>query len=129
MIIITIARKSKSNNSNRESELVLLCKQKPRLKRGWGLSIKPIPYQDASEKGKATQSSILDWRIAWTEDPGAIVHRIAKSGTRLKRLSTNAPGYLERSQPQAHRWRYRKLCVAEERTGVSSVTLANSQKL
>ena len=44
----------------------------------------------------ATQSSILDWRIAWTEDPGgAIVYRIAKSGTRLKRLSTNATGYLE----------------------------------
>ena len=78
----------------------------------------------------ATQSSILDWRIAWTEDPGgAIVYRIAKSGTRLKRLSTNATGYLERSQPQARRWRYRKLRIAVERTGVSSVTLANLQKL
>ena len=31
-------------------------------------------------KGKATHSSILDWRILWTEEPG-MVHRVAKSQT------------------------------------------------
>ena len=28
--------------------------------------------QDALEKGMATHSSILDWRIPWTEEPGEL---------------------------------------------------------
>ena len=35
-------------------------------------------------------SSILAWRIPWTEKPG--VHSVAMSGTRLKRLRTQAGG-------------------------------------
>ena len=35
----------------------------------------------------ATDSSILAWRIPWTEQPGGL-HRVAKSWTLLKRLST-----------------------------------------
>ena len=32
------------------------------------------------EEGFVTHSSILAWRIPWTEEPGrAIVHRVAKS--------------------------------------------------
>ena len=35
--------------------------------------------EDPLEKGMATYSSILAWRIPWTEEPGqAIVHRVAK---------------------------------------------------
>ena len=34
--------------------------------------------------GMATHSSILAWRIPWTEEPGgATVHGVAKSQTRL----------------------------------------------
>ena len=33
------------------------------------------------EKGKATHSSILAWRIPWTEQPGGTVHGVAKSWT------------------------------------------------
>ena len=37
-----------------------------------------------------THSSILVWRIQWTDEPWwAIVHGVAKSQTRLKRLSTH----------------------------------------
>ena len=37
-----------------------------------------------SEKEIATHSSILAWRIPWTEEPGgATVHRVAKSWTRF----------------------------------------------
>ena len=43
--------------------------------------------EDPLEEGTATHSNILVWRIPWTEEP-ATVHRIAKSWTRLKRLST-----------------------------------------
>ena len=37
----------------------------------------------------ATHSSILAFRIPWTEEPGGLVHRVAKSRTRLKGLSTH----------------------------------------
>ena len=33
--------------------------------------------------GEATHSSILASRIPWTEEPGGLVHRVAKSWTRL----------------------------------------------
>ena len=35
-----------------------------------------------SEKAMATHSSILAWKLPWTEEPGA-VHGVTKSGTRL----------------------------------------------
>ena len=36
----------------------------------------------------ATHSSILVWRIPWTEEPGGLQsHRVAKIRTRLKQLS------------------------------------------
>ena len=40
----------------------------------------------------ATYSSILAWRIPWTEKPGGLltVHRVAKSWTRLKQFSRQA---------------------------------------
>ena len=38
----------------------------------------------------AAHSSILDWRIPWTEEPGGLqVHRVAKSRTQLKQFSTH----------------------------------------
>ena len=40
------------------------------------------------EKGIATYSSILAWRILWTEEPGgATVHVVSKSQTQQKRLT------------------------------------------
>ena len=36
-----------------------------------------LGWEDALEKGKATPSSILAWRIPWTE----IIHGVAKSRT------------------------------------------------
>ena len=45
-------------------------------------------WEDALEKGKATHSSILVWRIPWTEEPGRlyIVHGVAKSQTQLSQF-------------------------------------------
>ena len=31
-----------------------------------------LGQEDPLEKGRATHSSILDWRIPWTEDPGGL---------------------------------------------------------
>ena len=46
--------------------------------------IQPLGQEDPLEKGMATPSSILAWRILWTEDPGDLqVCRITKSQTQL----------------------------------------------
>ena len=35
--------------------------------------------KDPLEKGMATHSNILDWKILWTEEPGTIIYGITKS--------------------------------------------------
>ena len=45
-----------------------------------------LGWQDPLEKGLATYSSILAWRIPWTEQPGGLeVQRVTKSWTWQKR--------------------------------------------
>ena len=41
-----------------------------------------LGQENPLENGIATHSSILAWRIPWTEEPGS-VHSVAKSSTRL----------------------------------------------
>ena len=44
--------------------------------------VRSLGQEDPLEKGMATHSSILAWRIPWTEEPGgATVHGVAKSRT------------------------------------------------
>ena len=45
--------------------------------------VRSLGQEDLLEKGMATHSNILAWRIPWTEEPGGLVHRVAKSQTRL----------------------------------------------
>ena len=47
--------------------------------------VRSLGWEDPLEKGMATHSSILDWRISWTEEPGGlyIVHGVTKSQTQL----------------------------------------------
>ena len=41
-----------------------------------------LGWEDPLEEGMATHSSIIAWKILWTEEPGgATVHRITKSQT------------------------------------------------
>ena len=55
--------------------------------------VQSLGQEDILEKEKATHSSILAWRIPWTEKPGrGRVHRVAKSQMQLKQLSTHALG-------------------------------------
>ena len=42
-----------------------------------------LGQEDPLEKGKATHSSFLAWRIPWTEELGSLVHGVTKSQTRL----------------------------------------------
>ena len=40
------------------------------------------------EKEMATHSSILAWRIPWTEEPGGLQSTVAKSWTRLNNFTS-----------------------------------------
>ena len=50
--------------------------------------VRSLGWEDPLEKGMATRSSILAWRIPRTEEPGRLVHGVAKVWTRLKWLGT-----------------------------------------
>ena len=46
------------------------------------MRVRSLGWEDPVEEGMATHSSILAWRIPWTEEPaGATVHGVTKSGT------------------------------------------------
>ena len=42
--------------------------------------VRSLGWEDPLEEGKATHSSILTWRIPWTEEPGGLqsmeLHRV-----------------------------------------------------
>ena len=38
--------------------------------------VRVLGWEDPLEKGVATHSNILTWRIPWTEEPGRIVHGV-----------------------------------------------------
>ena len=49
--------------------------------------------EDPLEEGMATHSSILTWRMPWTEEPGGLQSMGSHtSWTQLKRLGTLAEG-------------------------------------
>ena len=35
----------------------------------WETQVQSLDYEDPLEKGTATDSSVLAWRIPWTEEP------------------------------------------------------------
>ena len=50
-----------------------------------------LGWKDPLKKGMATHSSILAWRIRWTEKPGGLQSMgVAKGQTQLKQPSTHA---------------------------------------
>ena len=46
-----------------------MVKNPPAIRETW---VQSLNWEDPLEKGKATHSSILDWRIPWTEEPGRL---------------------------------------------------------
>ena len=57
-------------------------KSLPAMQKTW---VQSLGLADPLEREMATHSSILAWRIPWTEEPGRLhtVHGVAKSWTRL----------------------------------------------
>ena len=54
------------------------------------IQVPPLGWEDPLEEGMATHSSILAWRIPWTEEPGGLQSIRLQSWAQLKRLSTHA---------------------------------------
>ena len=46
-----------------------LVKNPPAMRETW---VRSLGWEDPLEKGTATHSSILAWRIPWTEKPGRL---------------------------------------------------------
>ena len=47
----------------------------------WEMQVLSLGWEDPIEKEIATHSSILACKIPWTEEPGRLVHGVAKSWT------------------------------------------------
>ena len=47
------------------------------------MQVRSLGQKDPPEKEMATHSSILAWRISWIEEPGGLLHGVAKSWTWL----------------------------------------------
>ena len=64
--------------------------------------VQSLGQEDLLEKGMATYSSILAWRIPWTEEPGGLPSIESKKvGQDLKRFSTQAHRELRSHVPVA----------------------------
>ena len=65
------------------------------LHAGDGRDMDSVPAEeDPLGKGRATRSSILAWRIPWTEEPGRVKFIGSQSQTRLEQLSTRVHMYM-----------------------------------
>ena len=51
------------------------------------MRVRSLGWDDPLEEGTATHSSILAWKIPWTEEPGRLQSLGSQSQTQLKRLS------------------------------------------
>ena len=52
-----------------ESQMVLVIKNLPSMQE---TQIQSLDHKDPQEKGMTTRSSILAWKIPWTEEPGKL---------------------------------------------------------
>ena len=50
----------------------LVAQMVKRLPTMWETQVQSLGQEDLLEKGMATHSSILAWRIPWTEEPGGL---------------------------------------------------------
>ena len=73
--------------------------------------VQSLGWEDLLEKGMATHSSTLDWKIPWTEEPGRLQSRgVAKSRTRLSDFTFTFREILFRS---IQAWAHKYMAVSE----------------
>ena len=66
--------------SKRASQVAQVIKNLPLMQETW---VGSLGWEDPLEKGMATHSSILAWRIPWTEEPGGLQSMGSQKWTRL----------------------------------------------
>ena len=62
-------------------------KNPPAMQETW---VQTLGWEDLLEEGMATHSSILAWRIPWTEEPGGLLSIGLQNRTQLKPVSVYA---------------------------------------
>ena len=73
--------------SRQVSQVVLVIKNPPANEGN--IKIESLGQEDPLEEGMAIHSSILAWRIPWTEDPGRLLSTGSQSWMWVKQLSTH----------------------------------------
>ena len=63
-------------------------KNPPAMQEPQGTWVPSLGQEGSLGEGMATHSSVLAWRIPWTEESGRLQFTELQSQTRLKRLST-----------------------------------------
>ena len=53
--------------------MALVVKSLPAMQETWGMQVWSLGWEDPLEQEMATHSSILAWRIPWTEEPGQLL--------------------------------------------------------
>ena len=53
----------------------------------WETRVQSLVWEDPLEKGMATNSSILAWRIPWTEEPGGLLSMGHEESDTTERLT------------------------------------------
>ena len=56
----------------RASLVVQIVKNLPAVKESREMEVQSLSWEDPLEKGMATHSRILAWRIPWTEEPAGL---------------------------------------------------------
>ena len=59
-------------------------KNLPAVRETW---VRSLGWEDPLEKAMATHSSILDWKIPWTEEPGKLKSMASQSWTQLSNFT------------------------------------------
>ena len=65
-----------------------MVKNLPAVQEPQKMGVRPLGWEEFLEEEMATYSNILAWRIPWIEETGRLIHRVTKSQTQLKWLST-----------------------------------------
>ena len=60
---------TESHLCTRASLVALMVKNLPAMQKTW---VHSLGWEDPLEKGMATHSSILAWKIPWTKEPGGL---------------------------------------------------------
>ena len=93
-----------------------MVKNQPEMQETWVCS---LGWEDALEKGRATHSSILTWKIPWTEEPGNYSPWGCKESDMTKWLSTVI--MLKRNPGTFLVVQWLRICLAIQETQVQSL--------